>query len=135
AFKKGDFSSLFNPAFTGNASSGTSVGTDAAGGPVVFGAIYDPRSTRQVGSTWVRDIFPGNVIPVNRFGSVAQKILEPAPIEDPLFPDMLRNMPALASGSPEFHETMLTIKADHMINSKNRLSALFNRNFRARYNS
>src|SRR5947208_11026014 len=42
AFKKGDFSSLFNAGFTGNGSSGTSVGTDAEGRPVVFGAIYDP---------------------------------------------------------------------------------------------
>ena len=28
---------------------------------------------------------------------------------------MLRNMPALGSGSPEFQETMLTVKADHVI--------------------
>jgi hypothetical protein len=135
AFKKGDFSSLFNAGFTGNASSGTSAGTDAEGRAVRFGAIYDPASTRQVGNTWVRDIFPNNVIPVNRFSPVASKILELAPIEDPLFSDMLRNMPALGSGSPEFQETMLTAKVDHTISSNHRLSALFNRNFRSRYNS
>jgi len=135
AFKKGDFSSLLNGGFTGNGSSGTSVGTDADGKPVVFGAIYDPSTTRQVGNAWVRDVFPGNIIPVNRFSPVASKILQLAPIEDPQFPDMLRNLPALGSGSPEFQETMLTVKADHVITTNHRLSALFNRNFRSRYNS
>ena len=103
--------------------------------PCPFGAIYDPSTTRQVGNTWVRDVFPNNVIPTNRFSPVASKILELAPIEDPAFPDMLRNIPALGSGSPEFRETMLTLKGDHIISSNNRLSALFNRNFRSRYNS
>jgi hypothetical protein len=135
AFKRGDFSSLFNPAFTGTAGSGGSAGTDALGRPVRFGAIYDPNTSRQVGATWVRDVFPNNIIPANRFSSVSSKILEVAPIEDPLFPDMLRNMPALGSGSPEFQETMLTFKGDHVVNPKHRISALFNRNFRSRYNS
>jgi hypothetical protein len=135
AFKKGDFSSLFNAGFTGNSSSGTGIGNDADGRAVRFGAIYDPSSTRQVGNTFVRDVFPNNIIPVNRFSPVASKILELAPIDDPLFPDMLRNIPALGSGSPEFRETMLTIKGDHIISSNQRLSALFNRNFRSRYNS
>ena len=88
-----------------------------------------------MGGTWVRDAFPNNVIPTNRFSPVASKILELAPIEDPTFPDMLRNIAALGSGSPEFRETMLTLKGDHIINDKNRISALFNRNFRSRYNS
>lgn len=135
AFKRGDFSSLFNPAFTGNTSSGTVVGTDAAGQPVRFGAIYDPTSARQVGSTWVRDVFPGNMIPTSRMSPVATKILELAPIEDPVFSDMLRNFPALGSGSPEFKESMLTLKGDHMLSARHRISALYNRNFRARFNS
>ncbi len=45
-FKNGDFSRLFNSAFTGNAASGTTVGTDARGNPVRFGGIYDPLSTQ-----------------------------------------------------------------------------------------
>ena len=47
-FKDGNFSSLLNPAFTGNPNSGTVIGTNAAGNPVVFGAIYDPHSTTQL---------------------------------------------------------------------------------------
>ena len=66
----------------------------------------------------MRDVFPNNIIPANRFSPVASKILELAPIDDPRFRDMLRNIPALGSGSPEFQETMLTLKADHIINSR-----------------
>src|SRR5262245_33218399 len=135
AFKKGDFSSLFNAGFTGNSSSGTGIGNDADGRAVQFGAIYDPSTTRQVGNTWVRDVFPNNIIPQNRFSPVAAKVLDVARIDDPLFPDMLRNTPALGSGSPEFRETMLTLKGDHVISANQRVSALFNRNFRSRYNS
>lgn len=134
-FKRGDFSRLFDPAFTGNASSGTALAPDAAGRTVRFGAIYDPATSRQVGNTWVRDTFPGNIIPKNRFSPVSQKILELAPIDDPVFDTMLRNMPSLGTGSPIFNETMLTLKGDHHLNSNHRLSATLNRNFRRRYNS
>ena len=100
-----------------------------------FGAIYDPADHTAGGQYLGARHLPDNMIPANRFSPVASKILELAPIEDPLFPGMLRNMPALASGSPEFQETMLTVKADHVISTNHRLSALFNRNFRSRYNS
>jgi hypothetical protein len=135
AFKQGDFSGLLNSGFTGNAGSGTNVGTDALGRPVQFGAIYDPRSARQVGSTWVRDIFPGNIIPRTRFGAVPAKILELAPIDDPVFSGMLNNMPAIGTCCPEFRERMLTFKGDHNFNERHRMSGMVNRNFRTRYNS
>ena len=101
-FKQGNFASLLNNGFTGNANSGNQIGTDALGRPVLFGSIYDPNSARQVGNTFVRDIFPGNVIPRSRFSPVSQKILELAPIDDPLFSGMLNNMPAIGTCCPEF---------------------------------
>src|SRR5581483_3884057 len=59
AFKAGDFSQLLNPAFTGNPKSGTQVGTDALGNPIIFGAIYDPRSTQVApNGDIVRTAFP-----------------------------------------------------------------------------
>ena len=134
-FKRGDFSRILSSAFTGAAGSGGNAGTDAAGRPVQFGAIYDPNTARQVDGTWVRDIFPGNVIPRNRFSPVSSKILELAPIDDPLFDQMLLNTPALASGSPEFNERMLTFKGDHNFTTSHRLSGMVNRNFRKRFNS
>ena len=134
-FKQGNFSRLFNPGFTGNAGSGTNAGTDASGRPVQFGAIYDPRTARQVGNTWVRDIFPGNIVPRNRFSPVSSKILELAPIDDPIFDSMLNNMPSLGACCPIFNERMLTFKGDHNITASHRLSGMVNRNFRKRNNS
>jgi hypothetical protein len=135
AFKQGDFSRLFNPAFTNVAQSGTTIGTDALGRPVVYGQVYDPSTARQVGGTWVRDPFPGNIIPKNKWDPVSTKILELAPITDPLFDTLVNNIPTLGSSSPTFQETMLTLKADHNISTKHRLSSTFNRNFRSRTNS
>ncbi len=52
-FQNGDFSRLFDPAYTGDARSGTVIGTDALGRPIRFGQIYDPLTTRAVGSSVV----------------------------------------------------------------------------------
>jgi len=50
-------------------------------GPINQGAIYDPASNRTVDGQLVRDMFPGNIIPPNRFDPAAAKImaLYPAP--------------------------------------------------------
>src|SRR5262249_37923738 len=48
-----------------------------------FGAtrIYEPKTTDPSGSTYIRDQFPNNVIPVSRFDPVSAKFLAlyPAP--------------------------------------------------------
>ncbi|MCC6538275.1 MAG: TonB-dependent receptor [Bryobacterales bacterium] len=134
-FKQGNFARLLNPAFTGNAGSGTMVGTDAAGRSVQFGAIYDPNTTRTVNGTAVRDIFPGNIVPRSRFSPVASKILELAPIDDPLLDQMLNNMPSLGTCCPFFDETMLLVRIDHQFSQNHRAFASYNRNFRERNNS
>ncbi len=54
AFKAGDFGALL----TNN-----QIGTDALGRPIFQGQIFDPQTTRMVGTTPVRDPFPNNVIP------------------------------------------------------------------------
>src|SRR5215510_2242418 len=41
--------------------------------------IYDPATTRLEDGVWVRDQFPGNVIPQNRFDPVARNILSRNP--------------------------------------------------------
>lgn len=135
AFKQGDFSQLLNPAFTGDVRSGTQIGTDALGRPIIFGAVYDPSSARQVDGQWVRDAFPGNRIPTSRFDPVTRNILQLAPITDPSFNTMLRNIPALGACCPVFDEKMITAKGDHIFNSSNRIAVTFNRNLRQRFNS
>ncbi len=72
AMISGDFSQLLT---------NTQIGTDAAGGPIFKGQIFDPGSTKTVNGALVRDPFPGNRIPVNRLDPAALKIakLFPAP--------------------------------------------------------
>ncbi|MGH9370224.1 MAG: carboxypeptidase-like regulatory domain-containing protein, partial [Vicinamibacterales bacterium] len=56
AFKAGDFSQLLT---------GTQVGVDALGRPIVGGQIFNPNTTRLINGVPVRDPYPGNIIPAN----------------------------------------------------------------------
>lgn len=40
-----------------------------------YNRIFDPATTRNVGGVWMRDMFPGNVIPASRIDPVAQKVI------------------------------------------------------------
>ncbi|MGH9722617.1 MAG: carboxypeptidase regulatory-like domain-containing protein, partial [Bryobacteraceae bacterium] len=134
-FKQGNFQRLFSAPFTGVSQSGTNVGNDALGRSVRYGTIYDPSTARQVGNAWVRDPFPDNLVPRNRWSPVSQKVLELAPITDPIFDTMLTNIPSINTCCPHFDETMYLVKGDHLVSSNHRLSATLNRNLRKRNNS
>jgi hypothetical protein len=133
-FKKGDFSKLLDPAYTGNSQSGTQVGTDALGRPIRFGQIYDPSTTRRVGNDVVRDPFPGNIIPTSRFDPVAANIVSKIGIQDPSLPTLLRNIPTI-NGQPVFDLLSWGIKVDHQLDSKNQISGYYNHSYRSRYNN
>ena len=133
--KRGDFSRLFDPAYTGNNASGTNVGTDAAGRAVRYGQIYDPRSTRTVGTGPVRDPFPNNIIPASQFSNVARKIVNDVGIDDPALGTLFNNTPVLSSGQPVFNEHMFSAKVDHNLSTNHRLAGFFNMNHRRRVNS
>lgn len=134
-FKRGNFSKLLDPAFTGNASSGTRIGTDALNRPVIFGQLYDPRTTRTVNGQVVRDPFVGNIIPQNIWSQVSNNILTKAGITDPLLGTMLNNVPAIASCCPVFDERIYAAKVDHKFTEKHRLSTYYNHTMRLRNNS
>ena len=135
-FKDGDFSSLFDPSFTHNDSSGTVVGNDAAGNPVVFGTIYDPRSTVQTADgSFVRTPFPGNKIPASAISKVSAAILNQAPIPDPPLGTFLRNYPGIGTTQPIFKLNTFGGKLDHVINDKHRLAVFINSNERDRFNA
>ncbi|MEX2263412.1 MAG: TonB-dependent receptor [Bryobacteraceae bacterium] len=134
-FKRGDFSRLFDAGFTGRAASGGAAGTDALGRTVRYGTIYDPTTIRQVNGVTVRDPFPGNVVPQNRWSPVTRNILEKAPIDDPVFDRMLQNIPNLSACCPVFDERMYAFKGDHNFSSKHRLSGYYNHTYRQRNNS
>ena len=71
AMVNGDFSGILGP----------EIGTDPLGRPIRQFQIYDPTTTRTVNGQLVRDPFPNNMIPRNRFDPAAAKIMSlyPAP--------------------------------------------------------
>jgi hypothetical protein len=134
-FKKGDFSRLFDPSFTGNAKSGTRVGTDVLGRPIIFGAIYDPHSTRLVNGTSVRDPFPGNIVPQSEFDPVALNVIQKAGIQDPQYGSMLRNIQNVGTCCPFFDLHIVGVKIDHNIGDKEHISGFYNQSYRLRNNN
>lgn len=133
--KKGDFSRLFDPAYTGTAASGTIVGTDALGRQVRFGQIYDPKSTRTVSGTVVRDPFPNNIVPQGSWSNVSKKIVNDVGIDDPVISTLFSNMPNLSGCCPVFNEHMFSVKGEHNLNSVQRIAGFFSMNHRKRNNS
>ncbi len=73
----GDFSQLLT---------NVQLGTDALGRPVYQGEIFDPNTTRVVNGQLVRDPFPGNIIPQNRFDPASAKILSLFPQPNTSYP-------------------------------------------------
>jgi hypothetical protein len=67
------------------------------------GTIYDPATTRLVGSSFVRDPFPGNIIPANRLdpNAVALLNLYPAPTNSGLV-NNFANSPVLIQNEKQF---------------------------------
>lgn len=135
AYRSGDFSQMLNPAFSGQAQSGTVVGTDALGRPVVFGSIYDPKTTANgPNGSVIRNVFAGNMIPTSRIDPVAAAILKVG-LVDPTLNSMIRNIPELSSGQPFFDEHIIGIKVDQIITDKHRVSFYYNQGYRERNNT
>lgn len=133
--KRGDFSRLFDPAYTGNRESGTVVGTDPLGRPVRFGQIYDPRTTRLVNGQAVRDPFPNNIIPQSAWSTVSRNIVQTVGIDDPVLDTLLSNTPNLNACCPVFDEHMFSVKMDHNLTERQRIAGFFSMNHRRRNNS
>jgi hypothetical protein len=141
--KAGDFSRLFDPNFTKYANSGKVIGKDALGRDVIVGQIYDPLTTKQLpDGTWIRDPFPGNIIPLSRFSAVSKKILNPAyALPDPTFPrindfggETLRNNTVRIGGCcPELLIKNFSVKIDHSLSTKHKLTGSWLENDRYRY--
>ena len=133
AYKDGNFSQMLDPTWSRQALAGSTVGTDALGRPVVFGAIYDPTTTRNTAGGLVRDPFPGNIIPTNRINPVTAAILKVG-LVDPTNPNMIRNIQQVSSGQPFFDEHIIAIKVDQIITDKHRISFYYNQGYRERNN-
>ena len=134
-FQNGDFSRLFDAAYTGDARSGTVVGTDALGQPVRFGQIYDPRTTRTVDGRLVRDPFPNNQIPRALWDAVARNTLDQALWDVPQLDRLFNNQPVIATCCPVFDQSTFALKYDQVVNSAHKASFYVNREWRERNNS
>ncbi len=135
AYRTGDFSQMLNPAYSGQPQAGSVVGTDALGRPVVFGSIYDPKTTATgPGGNVIRNIFPGNMIPASRIDPVAAAILKVG-LVNPTLNSMILNTPELSSGQPFFDEHIIAIKVDQIITDKHRVSFYYNQGYRERNNT
>jgi hypothetical protein len=131
-FKQGDYSLLFDPAFTKDARSGTVVGEDALGRPVIFGQIYDPASSYQLADgTWMRNPFPNNQIPANRFSQVSRNI-EKFGLPEPQLFQLRLNNPRVSGSAPELNIDNWSIKLDHVISDNHKASGTYVSNDRSR---
>jgi hypothetical protein len=99
--------------------------------------IYDPATTRQNpnGPGLIRDPFPGNRIPLNRFSDVSRKYIAMArtvlvpnvPGIAPGTLDWVDDNYVSAGGSTQETTHKFSVKADHVLNNRHRISYLFNR--------
>jgi len=87
--------------------------------------IYNPLTTRQEGATWVRDPFPGNVIPRSMFDPVAVNFLAKNPLTEANQPGILT-----ATGPSEnlvmnqikqIRRTRWDAKIDHQFSSSHKI--------------
>ena len=107
---------------------------DANGRMIV---VYDPATTRPNpnGTGFVRDPFPGNRIPASRFSTVAKQYLALArgvvvPNRDGLVPGTQGHVSNnyLSPGGTTVEKTnKFSVKLDHALSSRHRVSYLFNR--------
>lgn len=99
--------------------------------------IYDPITTRNNPSGgFLRDIFPGNVIPASRISPISRNIVQFMP--DPNAPGVIRNYLTPSGGLQKRIENAFMAKFDHSFSSKNRFSFTFSKNgvyWNANYNT
>jgi Carboxypeptidase regulatory-like domain len=132
-FRQGDFSQLLGAQITVpnplNAAERLGV-FDAAGRPVLTGAIYDPTRSRTVtgpdGATYqIRDPFAGNIIPAGYAGlsSASRRILQDFPLaqSDALFNNFFRRT------SSQTDQDRFVAKLDYNLSARQILSGSFSR--------
>jgi hypothetical protein len=99
--------------------------TDVSGRAIT---IFDPTTTRQAGSGYVRDPFPGNIIPASLMDPVALSALKYYPLPNrPTAPDLSDFQLPNPSGRKW---ASLAMRGDHQINTNNSLFLRYGWNHR-----
>ncbi|MGH9656965.1 MAG: carboxypeptidase regulatory-like domain-containing protein, partial [Bryobacteraceae bacterium] len=88
----------------------------AAGQPIL---IYNPFTTRQQGAGYVRDLFPGNLIPPSMHDKVAVNASQYIPLPNQQTPTVARNY--LVNASQGNNLDMWQWRGDHNFNANNRM--------------
>lgn len=100
---------------------GANLGPDPLGNTILEGMIYDPQSVQNVNGQRVRTQFPNNVIPQARMDKVALAIQN-------LIPNPTNGSNAL-NYLPSFPNDRITtnesVKMDHLLNSRMKISGVF----------
>lgn len=106
---------------------GPQIGTDQLGRPVFQGEIYDPATTRPDGvGGFIRDPFPGNMIPQNRLSPLSLNFQKGYPA--PTLPGISLNWTGQAHPSPDTIDK-ISEKIDYSW-GKNRLSVGYKKELR-----
>jgi hypothetical protein len=112
AFRNGEFSAILT---------GRVLGTDPLGRPIMENTIYDPLTRQVVNGQVVRNPFPNNIIPTNRFDPVAAKVQDLIP--RPTRPGSVNNFEQVFSFRKI--QAIPSIKVDHSFTSKAKLAAYY----------
>jgi hypothetical protein len=115
-YRKGDFTAARFP---------TQLGTDAAGNALYQNEIFDPKTTRPVGGTTVRDPYVNSTIPIPDMDKVALKIQDMFPLPLGTRAAQLINNYAAPAYNNYRHTTIPSIKLDHNLSSMIKISGYY----------
>ena len=92
--------------------------------PVV---IYDPATTRQVGTAFVRDAFPGNKIPAARINPIAAKLLNLFPLPNAAGDSITKANNYLRSFKDPVFDNGFVARIDHRFSERHSIFGRFSK--------
>jgi len=119
---------------------------DALGRPIMSGAIYNPFSTRQITagqvdpstgltaskSGYIRDSFPGNLIPSNLMDTIAKSIAAGNYWPSPTNNNLINNFTGAASAPA--HSDEYSVRIDHNFTDNDRFNARWSQKYESKVN-
>jgi Carboxypeptidase regulatory-like domain len=105
--------------------------TQANGQPIT---IYDPLSTRLVNGQYMRDAFPGNIIPADRINPIGQRLMSYFPLPNvPGTPGGFNNYVNTPNSQQDQYNST-AVRIDHQLSETQKLNGVWFRNVRNQLN-